>query len=279
MAKTTKRITFTETKTFTYTVDMPGWASYTDAQALLQANTPNGSNTLGELLAGSIANNGSITSNAFVQQINVTAGGSGYTSAPTVSFSGGGGTGATAVAVISGGAVVSVVVTAGGSGYTSVPSVSFSGGAGTGAAATAITSDWAISGTGTAIETYNMYTNNYAYTAGQQVTSTTPTNRLFVCRTAGTTTSSEPTWNTTIGSTTNSGTAVFIAVDKFAAINTFAISTAYSLGTIVKPTAGSTSEFVVTAAGTSASTTPTWPTAIGGTVTSGTVTFLCRSIG
>lgn len=72
-----------------------------------------------------------------VTRVDVTAGGSGYTSEPTVSFSGGGGSGATAVATVSGGAVTAVTVTAAGSGYTSAPTVSFSGGGGTGATADA----------------------------------------------------------------------------------------------------------------------------------------------
>ena len=64
-------------------------------------------------------------------------GGSGYTSAPSVSFSGGGGSGAAATATVSGGKVTFVSVTSAGSGYTSAPTVSFSGGGGSGAAATA----------------------------------------------------------------------------------------------------------------------------------------------
>lgn len=72
-----------------------------------------------------------------IAAITVTAGGSGYTSAPTVSISGGGGSGATAVATVSSGVVTSVTVTAGGSGYTSSPTITFSGGGGSGANATA----------------------------------------------------------------------------------------------------------------------------------------------
>ena len=74
-------------------------------------------------------------SGSAVKTISVRKGGSGYTSAPDVSFSGGGGSGASATATITGGAVTSVTVTSGGSGYTSAPSVSFSGGSGTGATA------------------------------------------------------------------------------------------------------------------------------------------------
>lgn len=77
----------------------------------------------------------------YVAGIALGSGGSGYTSAPTVTISGGGGTGATAVAHIAGGAVASIVITNPGSGFTSVPSISFSGGGGTGAAATAALSD------------------------------------------------------------------------------------------------------------------------------------------
>ncbi len=63
--------------------------------------------------------------------------GLGYTSAPTVTFTGGGGTGAAATAAIDGGVVVGINVTNPGSGYTSAPTVTFTGGGGTGAAATA----------------------------------------------------------------------------------------------------------------------------------------------
>lgn len=52
-----------------------------------------------------------------------------YLVAPTVTFSGGGGTGAAGTAVLSGTGVASVTVTNAGSGYTSVPSVRFSAGA------------------------------------------------------------------------------------------------------------------------------------------------------
>ena len=62
-------------------------------------------------------------------------GGSGYTTPPTVNFTGGGGTGATATATITNGQVTAVTVTAPGTGYTTVTTVSFSGGGGAGARA------------------------------------------------------------------------------------------------------------------------------------------------
>ena len=70
-----------------------------------------------------------------VATIAVGAGGTGYTSA-TVTITGGGGTGATATATISGTSIASIAVTAGGTGYTSTPTVTITGD-GTGGTATA----------------------------------------------------------------------------------------------------------------------------------------------
>lgn len=70
-----------------------------------------------------------------IDYITVTAGGTGYTSAPTVSVSGGG-TGFKGLAVVESGAITAVVILNSGSGYTA-PAVSFTGGGGSGAAATA----------------------------------------------------------------------------------------------------------------------------------------------
>lgn len=79
---------------------------------------------------------GSRTTGGLVR-IAVTTGGTGYTSPPTVNFSGGGGAGATAYAHVDSGVVESVVIQAAGTGYTAPPTISFSGGGGSGAAATA----------------------------------------------------------------------------------------------------------------------------------------------
>ncbi len=58
-----------------------------------------------------------------VTSVTVQDGGRGYTTAPAVSFVGGGGTGATATATISGGVVTAITVGTPGSGYTSPPRV------------------------------------------------------------------------------------------------------------------------------------------------------------
>jgi hypothetical protein len=73
----------------------------------------------------------------YVYSVTVTAGGTGYSSAPTVGFTGGGGTLAAATATVADGAVTAVTVTVNGSSYTSAPTVTFTGGGGSGATATA----------------------------------------------------------------------------------------------------------------------------------------------
>lgn len=80
---------------------------------------------------------------ATIASITVDNGGTGYTVAPEVTISGGGGAGAIAHANVSGGAVSTITVDKAGTGYTHVPTVTIrpgSGGAGSGATATAVLS-------------------------------------------------------------------------------------------------------------------------------------------
>ncbi len=73
-----------------------------------------------------------------IATIAVTNGGSDYTSAPAVGFSGGGGTGATATAtIVTSSGITGIVQSALGSGYTEDPIIEITGGGGTGATATA----------------------------------------------------------------------------------------------------------------------------------------------
>lgn len=64
-----------------------------------------------------------VVTSGFVTSITLTDGGEGYTSAPSVTITGGGGGGATATATVSGGAVTGFSITSPGSGYGSVPTV------------------------------------------------------------------------------------------------------------------------------------------------------------
>ncbi len=72
-----------------------------------------------------------------VLSVTMVCNGSGYSSAPTVTFTGGGGSGATGTAVLTNGAVTSVTINEGGTGYSTEPTVTFSapsqGGGGGGA--------------------------------------------------------------------------------------------------------------------------------------------------
>ena len=74
-----------------------------------------------------------------IVDIRVTSGGAGYASPPAVTISGGGGTGASAVAVMAGTRVDSVIITNSGTGYTGNPSVAFAGTSGAAASAYAYT--------------------------------------------------------------------------------------------------------------------------------------------
>lgn len=106
-----------------------------------------------------------------IYQINLLGGGSDYTTAPTVTI-GGNGSGASARAIISGGAVTSIEVTNSGSGYTSIlpANISITGGGGTGASVASIVKTSAASGS---IVAFNY---NYLDVSGIQITygGTTP---------------------------------------------------------------------------------------------------------
>lgn len=73
-----------------------------------------------------------------VQGINLISGGFGYADPPTITISGGGGTGAVASPLLLDGVVVGIELTSRGRGYTSTPTVIISGGGGEGASAEAV---------------------------------------------------------------------------------------------------------------------------------------------
>lgn len=106
-----------------------------------------------------------------VTSVTVTAGGSGYSFAPAVSFSGGAGTGAAGTATVVDGVVTGVTVTAGGSGYTSAPTVSFDAHNDNGANVTVY--DWHLQSTETVASGkqgtawYDVASRRYYFLAGQ----------------------------------------------------------------------------------------------------------------
>lgn len=77
-----------------------------------------------------------------VESVTVSAGGTGYTGTPTVTFSAppAGGVTATGTVIVVGGVITGVTITNPGSGYVSAPTVTFTG-AGTGATGTAVLGD------------------------------------------------------------------------------------------------------------------------------------------
>jgi hypothetical protein len=98
---------------------------------------------LGNSLRVSFADSSNFDTNS-VASVTVSAGGSSYTSAPSVSFTApGAGVTATGTATVSGGAVTAITITNPGNGYEALPTISITGGGGTGATATAVlATDW-----------------------------------------------------------------------------------------------------------------------------------------
>ena len=194
MPKNTRRVTVTRTVTFTTTIDSPGQPEATDANMLTYlggAAGTTGTLAIGELLAGSdLANNGSISRG-----------------------------------------------------------------------------NWSVTGTSVNVEPYITRPKNTALSVGTRVASINPPvgkedalADLFVVTTAGTTANSdaEPSWSTAAAGTTTDGTVTYRTIPKFYTPTTFAAATAYAAGTILRPSASSTKEFLVTTATTAATTAPTW---------------------
>ena len=116
----------------------------------------------------------SLTMYGMLRDISITTNGSGYTTPPAISFTGGSGTGATAIAVLQNGCITQIKITDPGSSYTSVPSV--------------------IIGT--------QWTASTAVTTGQQIYYS---NRLYTVTVSGTTHAS--TAPTHLSGTASNGTA------------------------------------------------------------------------
>ncbi len=129
-----------------YMITLPGTPGEVDnAAGEFAISSAGGNLTIQNTSGGAVTVDGNHLARVFdinpiftVGSITVTDGGSGFTTSPPVTITGGGGTGATATATITNGQVTSVTITNAGTGYTSPPTITFSGGGGKGAAATAI---------------------------------------------------------------------------------------------------------------------------------------------
>lgn len=103
-------------------------------------------------------------SGALAPPIVVTAGGTGYTTVPTVAFSGGSGSGATATATIANGSVLSIALTNPGHGYLvgETVTITISGGGGSGATATVSLMPFGVAGTAMEVYTSRVWLANAA---------------------------------------------------------------------------------------------------------------------
>ena len=102
--------------------------AFSNSTAFVMGSGGTGAFTVGEIVIGelNIAVGSSALSGDGVGSVTITDGGEYYTSAPAVTFTGGGGSGAAGTAVISaGGLVTGVTINTAGTGYTSAPTVTF----------------------------------------------------------------------------------------------------------------------------------------------------------
>lgn len=102
-----------------------------------------------------------------IDKINITSGGSGYTSVPKIVITGGGGSGATANATVTNGVVTAITITSGGSGYTSDPAIAIVSGSGAVISPTI--------GGGGSIISIQVQNSGSGYTAAPTVTLSAPT--------------------------------------------------------------------------------------------------------
>ena len=270
MPKNTRRVSFTRSITYTTTVDVPGYPEETDANLLILSGGAAGNTgtlSIGELLAGSASTNGIVSKtnwSATGTTINI----EGYLSRPQNT------------ALTLGTRIASVSPPAGYSG--AIAKLFVVTAAGTTANVSAepnwVLTDASATTDGTVtfrtipkFPTLLTYPSSAtAYTAGQIVRPSSASLKEFLVITGGTTSASTAFLsNDTVGTQFTDG-AVFVCI---AGVRTFANLTAYGLGDAVKPSAGSSQEYLVTVAGASDAGTALSVASVGNSQTIGTVTF------
>lgn len=285
MPKHVRRITVTRTVTFTATIDTAGRPEESGANIIIANGGAAGATgvlAIAELLAGSIANAGTVVRTSW------TASAAAFTAAIA-------GTVMTVSAVASGTLEVGQPVSGA---NVAAGTYIVSRGTGTGGTGTynvnisqTVSSAALVAGGSSNVEPYTVRPQNTALTLGQRIVSVSPPTgyeaargKLFVVSVAGTTqnVATEPNWSLTDGNTTTDGTATLRTIPKFYTPTTAVTATTYAVGTILRPSATSLKEFLVTAQS-GAFSTPTWSQAAGGNDTLGTsfaagsATLLCIS--
>lgn len=269
MPKNTRRVTVTRTVTFTATIDTVGRPEETDANMLTLmggASGTTGALSIGELLAGSISANGAISRGNW----SVTG-----TSVNIEPYA----TRTPSLAMSVGQRITSLSPPAGSEAALNklfVVTVAGTTGAGT------TEPTWSLTDGGTTTDgtvtfrtipkfpTIVNFAANTAVSLGAIVRPSSNSLKEFLVTTAGTTGGSDPAWTgaDAVGNTVTSGGATFTCI---AGARTYAFSSVFALGDVVKPSSGDASEYLVTAAGTSDTT--ALSASVGGSVTRGTAVF------
>lgn len=114
-----------------------------------------------------------------------------------------------------------------------------------------------------------------AYSVGDIVRGTGGETHSFICTTADTSDTTEPTWTDTAGGTTADASVVWTAIpqDVTNSQTAWAASTAYSVGDIVSSTGSESNRFICTTADTSDTTEPTWTDTEGETTSDASVVW------
>ena len=269
MPKSTRRVTVTRTVTFTATLDTVGRPEETNANMLLllggaEGNT--GTLSIAQLLAGSIAANGAITPG------NWSITGTSLNIEPYA-------TRTPSLAMTVGQRIASISPPAGSEaalGKLFVVTVAGTTGSGTTEPSWNLTDgNTTTDGTVTfrTIPKFPTITNflaNTPYSVGAIVRPATNSMKEFLVTTGGTSAASAPTWTNadTPGQTVASNTVTFTSI---AQTRTYAFNTVFALGDVVKPSAASSEEYLVTTAGTSNTT--SLSASVSASVTRGTAVF------
>lgn len=271
MPKNTRRVTVTRTATFTTTIDVPGYPEETDANLLVlmggaAGNT--GTLAIGELLSGSnLANNGTISRG------NWSVSGTSINVEPYI-------TRPQNAALTLGQRVASVKPPSGSE--AALGKLFFVAVAGTTANVstepTWATTDGSTTSDGTVtfrtlpkFPTLTNFAASTVYAVGTILRPAATSLKEFLVTTATTASTTTPTWTSidTLGAANSLPVAG--AVICIAGCVTYAFQTQYALGDVVKPSAGSSEEYLVTTAG--KSDTSALTTTVGASVTRGTAVF------